>query len=104
MAKQQQTYWIGPREVTRAQFYAHTGRYRSAPLARGRTARARKASVLASRPLAACWHDYSYREDWIGDAGVINGTMTIRWLECEHCGAKKEASYEDRPSYDDWYA
>lgn len=79
-------------------------RHRSSPIARSRTARGRKAAVLARRPLIGCWHDWAYREDWIGDPGVINGTATICWLECEMCGAEKPARYEDRPSddYDDY--
>lgn len=47
-------------------------------------------------------HEWTYKEDWEGDPEVIGGTHTLCWLECENCGAQKEASYEDRSSYDDY--
>ncbi|MDE2103361.1 MAG: hypothetical protein KGL39_39335 [Patescibacteria group bacterium] len=47
-------------------------------------------------------HDWEYHEDIIGDPGVINGTYTERWMECSICGAAKEATWRDIPSFDDY--
>lgn len=80
--------------------YPHLIEHRSAGLARKRTARGRKAAVLASRPLVGCDHEFSYREDTIGDGFY---TATERWLECDHCGAHRSATWEDAPSYDDYF-
>jgi hypothetical protein len=56
-----------------------------------------------------CWieeekvfdHDWVFKQDVIGDYGVVNGTQTICWMECENCGEEKEADYSDYPSSDD---
>ena len=88
--------------VTRAQFKRATNHHRGGPLQRLRGARGRKRAVMAAFPLRGCEHDFTYREDWYGDPGVINGTCTERWLECECCGATRPATYEDAPSYDDF--
>lgn len=96
-------YMVGRRRVTRAQFKRAINHQRNGALARSRTVRGRKRAVLNAFPLQGCEHEYSYREDMIGDCGVINGTYTECWLECDHCGARKAASYEDRPTYDDEY-
>lgn len=74
--------------------------HRGAGIARKRTARGRKAAVLGRRPLVGCDHEFSYREDTIGD-GLY--TATERWLECDHCGAHRSATWEDAPSYDDYF-
>jgi hypothetical protein len=65
-----------------------------------RSARARKRALDARRPLRGCDHEFTYREDTIGD-GLY--TATERWLECEHCGETRPATYEDIPSDDYWY-
>lgn len=96
-------YMVGRRLVTRAQFKRAINHQRNGALRRSSTVRGRKQAILHAFPLTACDHDFSYQEDTIGDYGVINGTYTERWLECDHCGAKKPASYEDRPTYDDYY-
>lgn len=70
------------------------------PLAAG--GRGRKRAVDGRRALRGCDHDFEYREDWEGDPGVINGTHTLCWLECMHCGEERSASYDDRPSHDDY--
>lgn len=48
-------------------------------------------------------HEWEYKEDVIGDYGVINGTYIERRLECSICGATKPATYEDAPTFDDDY-
>lgn len=93
---------IAGRQATRAQFNRATGRHRGRPLQRKPGARGRKRAILAAYPLRGCEHDFSYHEDWEGDPGVINGTSTICWLECDHCGATRPATREDAPAYDDW--
>lgn len=66
-------------------------------------ARGRKDALLKRRVYRPCEHEWEYREDTIGDYGVINGTYTECYLECISCGALKAASYEDRPDYDYFY-
>jgi hypothetical protein len=102
------TWSIDNRSVSRGTFkrawMAASGQpfHQSAPLGRRRGVRARKAAVLARRPLVGCWHEYRYHEDTIGDYGVVNGTYTERWLKCDLCGDEQPASWEDAPSYDDY--
>jgi hypothetical protein len=96
------SYRIGRREVTRSEYKRHTKHQRNGALARGRGVRARKTAILWAFPLTGCEHEYSYHEDVIGDYGVINGTYTERWLECDNCGDRKAASHDDAPSYDDY--
>lgn len=96
-------YMVGRQRVTRAEFKRAINHQRSGALRRIRGARGRKRSILTAFPLEACEHEFSYQEDTVGDYGVINGTYTERWLECDHCGTKRPASYEDQPSYDDYH-
>jgi len=48
-----------------------------------------------------CWfdgvfdHEFTLQSDTIGDYSVIGGTQTYHWLECENCGAEKEATHAD---------
>jgi hypothetical protein len=93
---------IAGKPATRAQFKRATSRHRGAPLKRHRGARGRKRAILEAVPLRGCWHEFSYREDWEGDPGVIGGTRSLCWLECDCCGEQRSASHEDRPSYDDY--
>lgn len=79
--------------------YGHLIENRSAAVRRARTARGRKAAVLASRTLIGCDHEFSYHEDTIGDGFY---TATERWLECDRCGATKPASWEDAPTDEDF--
>lgn len=95
-------YMVGRRRVTRAQFKRAINHQRNGALQRSRTVRGRKRAILHAFPLQGCDHEFSYREDWSGDPGVINGTFTISWVECEFCGAKREARDEDIPTYDDF--
>lgn len=95
-------YMVGRRRVTRAQFKRAINHQRNGALSRSRSVRGRKRAVLSAFPLRGCDHEYSYREDVIGDYGVINGTYTECWLECDYCGARKHAADEDRPVYDDY--
>lgn len=80
--------------------YPHLIEHRSAGVRRARTARGRKAAVLASRPLVGCDHEFVYHQDTQGDYVY---TQTVHWLECANCGAHRSASWEDAPSYDDYY-
>jgi hypothetical protein len=96
-------FYIGAEQVTPAAFFRHTKKYQGAPIRRARGPAGRKRALIASQPRTGCEHEYGYHEDWGGDPGVINGTFTICWLECDHCGAQRPASYEDRPCYDDYY-
>lgn len=59
-----------------------------------RGASGRKRALDRRQDWRGCEHEFEYREDWEGDPGVINGTNTLRWLEC-NCGATRPASYED---------
>lgn len=68
-----------------------------------RGARGRKRALDWRRPLRGCDHEWEYGEDTIGDFGVINGTYTECWIECQHCGERRAASYEDRPGDDSDY-
>lgn len=92
------------RGVYRRTYYArirakqHTG----VPLTRGSGARGRKQATDARRQWKGCDHEFEYREDTIGDYGVIGGTYIERWLECQ-CGAHRSASWEDAPTFDDFY-
>lgn len=99
-------YWVDGRRVTRAQWrrawailYPTGSRW---PVPKGASHRRRKQALDGRRALKGCEHDFEYREDWEGDPGVINGTHTICWLECMHCGTERPGSYEDAPSYDDY--
>jgi hypothetical protein len=47
-------------------------------------------------------HDFEYKQDTIGDYGVVNGTYTECWLECCNCGEQEPATYADAPCYDDY--
>ena len=50
-------------------------------------------------------HDWTLRSETYGDDGVINGTATNVWLECENCGHQKEPGPHDLDDdYDDWGA
>ena len=49
-----------------------------------------------------CDHDWTLRVDESGDPGVVNGTYTEYWLECEICGAQRAAESEDLYGYDDY--
>jgi hypothetical protein len=69
-------------------------------VAAARGARGRKRASDRRRPLRGCFHEFSYHEDTIGDGFY---TATERWLECDHCGEKRAATYKDIPSYDDYY-
>ena len=47
-----------------------------------------------------CDHDWKHVSDWIGDPGVINGTMSIYYKECRICGEQEDwdgAQPEDDP-------
>lgn len=96
------TFWIEGKQVTAAAFFRHANKYKSSPVPRVRSARRRKLALISSRPLVPCEHDYVYHEDTIGDYGVVNGTYTERWLQCEYCDKTLPATYEDAPSYDDY--
>ncbi len=99
------TWRIDDRSVSRGVFkrawMAASGLrlHESAPIARMRGARGRKAALLARRPLVGCDHEYSYHEDTQGDYIYCE---TVRWLECDHCGDRQPASWEDAPVYDDY--
>lgn len=99
-------HWINNRPATQAQHRRALQRIQPTgtrwALARGAGARRRKQALDGRRALRGCDHDFEYREDWEGDPGVINGTHTLCWLECMHCGAERSASYDDGPSYDDY--
>lgn len=86
------------RRAWRAQF-GHR-EHHGAPIARPRSVRARKAAVLARRPLIGCDHEFEFHQDVHGDYVY---TQTIQWLQCVNCGAHRSASWEDAPSYDDDY-
>jgi hypothetical protein len=43
-------------------------------------------------------HDWRIMSDSCGDAGVVNGTMTFYWWECEQCGHVDE--YREVTSHD----
>lgn len=73
--------------------------HRGAPIARSRSVRARKAAVLARRPLIGCDHEFEFHQDVQGDYVY---TQTIQWLQCANCGAERSATWEDAPSYDDY--
>ncbi len=47
-------------------------------------------------------HDWEYKQDTIGDYGVIGGTYTECWMECRVCGATKEANDSDIPCESEW--
>lgn len=47
-----------------------------------------------------CDHEWEYHEDWAGDPSVINGTYTIRWMQCSVCKKTREATIDDIPSDD----
>lgn len=72
------------------------------PLPKNAGLRQRKRALDGRRALKGCEHEFEYREDWEGDPGVINGTHTLCWLECIHCGSERPASLDDAPCYDDW--
>lgn len=74
--------------------------HRGAPITRAVGARGRKAAVLASRPLIGCDHEFEFHQDVQGDYVY---TQTVQWLECANCGAHRPATWEDAPSYDDYY-
>lgn len=99
------TWRIDNRRVSRGTFkrawMAASGQlvHESAPIARSRSARGRKAAVLARRPLVGCDHDFVFHQDVQGDYVY---TQTIQWLECANCGAHRSATWEDAPSYDDY--
>lgn len=44
-------------------------------------------------------HDWEYIRDWIGDPGVINGTMNIYYKRCRQCG--KDGEWDGHGSEDD---
>lgn len=99
---------IDGRQVGRVAFRAaHRANYArfprlshvGAPIAKARTARGRKAAVLARRPLFGCDHEFEYHQDTQGDYVY---TQTIHWLKCANCGAERSASWEDAPTYEDY--
>lgn len=90
---------VSPGEYRRA-WHAQFGHrdHQGKPLARGRSVRARKVAVMASRPLIGCYHEFEFHQDVQGDYVY---TQTFQWLECANCGAERSATWEDEPSYDD---
>lgn len=47
-------------------------------------------------------HDWNHIRDWIGDPGVVNGTMTIYYKRCRICGLEEDDSDHDSGSdYDE---
>lgn len=91
---------VGRVEYRRAYFIAFGRPEPLRPIASAASPRARKRALDRRRRWRGCEHEFEYREDTIGDYGVINGTYTERWLECA-CGERRSASWEDAPS-DDW--
>jgi hypothetical protein len=48
-------------------------------------------------------HEYTVKQDVIGDYEVINGTQTVIWKECENCGHQASADYADLHDPFDFY-
>lgn len=99
-------FWVNDRPATRAQYRRALSIIQPTghrwPVLKGASPRRRKRALDGRRALKGCEHDFEYREDWEGDPGVINGTHTLCWLECMHCGTERPADYDDRPSYEDY--